>query len=49
VFGLGDKIGSLQKGMLADIIAVNGDPSQDIKQVEQVVLVMKDGKMITRK
>jgi imidazolonepropionase-like amidohydrolase len=49
VFGLGDKIGSLQKGLLADIIAVTGDPSQDIKQVEQVVLVMKDGKMIMRK
>lgn len=49
VFNLGDKIGSLQKGMLADIIAVNGDPSQNIKALEQVTLVMKDGKMILRK
>ena len=49
VFGLGDKIGRLQKGLIADIIAVNGDPSQDIKAVEQVSLVMQGGKMILRR
>jgi len=45
VFGYGEKIGSLRKGMLADIIAVQGDPSTDIKQVRQVTFVMKDGKI----
>jgi imidazolonepropionase-like amidohydrolase len=46
VFGYGTQIGSLRKGMLADIIAVDGDPSLDIKQVEKVKFVMKDGKLI---
>ena len=45
VFGYGEKIGRLRKGMLADIIAVQGDPSQTIKDIRKVVLVMKDGKI----
>lgn len=43
VFGYADKIGRIKKGMLADIIAVNGDPSADIKAVRKVKLVIKDG------
>ncbi len=46
VFGYGDIIGSLKKGMLADIIAVKGDPSVDIKKIDEVAFVMKDGKII---
>ncbi|RZK52811.1 MAG: amidohydrolase family protein [Pedobacter sp.] len=45
-FGYGDSIGSLKKGMLADIIAVNGDPTENIKAIESVSFVMKDGKII---
>jgi imidazolonepropionase-like amidohydrolase len=45
VFGYGDKIGHIRKGNLADIIAVTGDPSFDIKNIRKVVLVMKDGKI----
>ncbi|RZK37290.1 MAG: amidohydrolase family protein [Pedobacter sp.] len=45
-FGYGNTIGSLKKGMLADIIAVNGDPSENIKAIESVTFVMKDGKII---
>lgn len=44
-FGYGEKIGSLKKGMLADIIAVKGDPLIDIKKIRQVVLVVKDGEI----
>ncbi|WP_235855501.1 metal-dependent hydrolase family protein [Flagellimonas pelagia] len=36
-------LGTLQNGFLADIIAVEGDPSQNIKQMEKVRFVMKDG------
>ena len=43
VFGYGDKIGRIKKGLLADIIAVEGDPSADIKNIRKVKLVMKDG------
>lgn len=45
VFGWADRIGRIQKGMLADLIAVEGDPSVDIHHIRKVVLVMKDGKI----
>jgi imidazolonepropionase-like amidohydrolase len=45
VFGYGDKFGRIQKGLLADIVAVQGDPSIDIKEVRKIVLVMKDGQV----
>lgn len=45
VFGYSDKIGSIKKGMLADLIAVDGDPSVDIKNINNLMLVMKDGKI----
>ena len=43
VFGYGDKIGRIKKDLLADIIAVDGDPSSDIKSIRKVRLVIKDG------
>ena len=43
VFGYGDKIGRIKKSLLADLIAVEGDPSQNIKDIRKVVLVMKGG------
>jgi imidazolonepropionase-like amidohydrolase len=43
VFGYGDKIGRIKKDMFADIIAVDGDPSTDIKNTRKIKLVMKDG------
>ena len=39
------KVGSLAAGKLADIVAVPGDPLQDIRRTEQVTLVMKNGKI----
>jgi imidazolonepropionase-like amidohydrolase len=43
VFGYGSQLGRIQKDMLADIIAVEGDPSADIRQLRKIKLVMKDG------
>jgi imidazolonepropionase-like amidohydrolase len=43
VFGYGDKIGRVKKGLFADIIAVDGDPSADIENIRKVKLVMKNG------
>lgn len=40
-----DRIGSIAPGMEADIIAVAGDPSQDIRAVRQVRFVMKGGRI----
>jgi len=39
------KVGSLAAGKLADIVAVPGDPLQDIRRTEQVTLVMKNGRI----
>jgi imidazolonepropionase-like amidohydrolase len=45
VFGYADKIGRIKKGLLADIIAVQGDPSNDIHSIRNTVFIMKDGKI----
>jgi imidazolonepropionase-like amidohydrolase len=44
-FGLGDQLGRIRKGMLADIIAINGDPVYDLGNLRSVRFVMKDGKI----
>ena len=38
-----NELGQIQKGFLADIIAVNEDPTKNITTMENVVFVMKDG------
>jgi imidazolonepropionase-like amidohydrolase len=43
LFGIGDRVGTLAPGKLADIVAVPGDPTEDIRQTERVMFVMKDG------
>ncbi len=43
ILGLGDKVGSIEKGKLADIIAVNEDPTKNITTMTKVSFVMKDG------
>lgn len=43
VFGYGNAIGSIETGFLADLIAVEGDPSSDIKNIRKIKLVMKNG------
>ena len=37
------KIGQIQKGFFADIIAVDEDPTKNISTMENVVFVMKEG------
>src|SRR5881396_1628790 len=46
LLGIGQKVGTLEKGKLADVIAVPGDPTADITATERVAFVMKEGKII---
>lgn len=41
--GIADRLGSLEAGKVADIVAVPGDPLEDITVMQRVVFVMKDG------
>lgn len=41
-------LGEVSKGAIADIVAVDGDPLQDIKLLEKVSFVMKDGKVVSK-
>jgi imidazolonepropionase-like amidohydrolase len=43
LLGLSDKIGTLEVNKFADVVAVPGDPLQNIRQTEHVFFVMKEG------
>jgi len=44
--GWDDRVGSLQPGRYADLVAVRGDPLQDIRLLENIALVIKGGEVI---
>src|SRR5262245_4355371 len=46
LLGIAQEVGTLEKGKLADIIAVPGDPTTDITATERVLFVMKEGRVI---
>jgi imidazolonepropionase-like amidohydrolase len=43
LLGVADHLGTLEPGKLADIVAVPGDPTEEIRQTERVFFVMKEG------
>jgi imidazolonepropionase-like amidohydrolase len=43
VFGIDNKVGRIQSGLLADLIVVEGDPGKDIAQLREVNMVVKGG------
>jgi imidazolonepropionase-like amidohydrolase len=43
LLGLADKVGALKPGMLADVVAVPGNPLDDIGATRKVIFVMKEG------
>jgi imidazolonepropionase-like amidohydrolase len=46
VLGWQERVGSIDKGKYADLIAVSGDPLADITELQRVKFVMKGGKII---
>ena len=46
LFGIAQKVGTIEKGKLADIIAMPGDPTADITATERILFVMKEGQII---
>jgi imidazolonepropionase-like amidohydrolase len=45
LMGWQDRIGSLEAGKFADVVAVSGDPLADITELERVKFVMKGGEV----
>lgn len=48
LLGWSDRLGSIEVGKLADVIAVSGNPLQDVKVLENVVFVAKEGRIYKR-
>ncbi len=46
MMGWQDRIGSIEKGKFADIVAVSGNPLKDITELERVAFVMKGGQVV---
>ena len=46
LLGIAQTVGTLEKGKLADVIAMPGDPTADITATERVSFVMKEGRII---
>jgi imidazolonepropionase-like amidohydrolase len=46
LMGWQDRVGSLETGKFADLIAVAGDPLKDINELKRVKFVMKAGEVV---
>jgi imidazolonepropionase-like amidohydrolase len=50
ILGLGDQLGTVETGKIADLIVVDGDPLEDIGLFEQgrerVLMVLRDGRIL---
>lgn len=45
-YGWADRVGTIEKGKFADIVAVSGDPLADVTEMERIKFVMKGGVVV---
>jgi imidazolonepropionase-like amidohydrolase len=48
IFHIDNKVGSVRSGLMADLIAVSGDPTQDVGVLRQIRFVMKGGEIVVK-
>lgn len=46
MLGWQDRVGTIEAGKFADVVATSGDPIADITELERVRFVMKDGQVV---
>jgi imidazolonepropionase-like amidohydrolase len=46
VSGAADKLGTIEEGKIADLLVINGDPLDDIRNLRDVEIIIQDGKVI---
>src|SRR5262249_16841051 len=49
VWGMGDDLGTVEVGKLADLIVVDGNPLEDVNNVRKLQLVLKEGVVVSDK
>jgi len=46
VIGVADRLGTIERNKLADLLIIDGDPSKDIKDLRKVITIIQGGKII---
>ncbi|MBT6210484.1 MAG: amidohydrolase family protein, partial [Woeseia sp.] len=46
LFHIGDRVGRIKVGLLADLVAVTGNPAVDISALREITLVVKNGEVV---